>query len=430
MTVVYLSVIRLNWFPMRALFLSALSALSAFSALSAQGLPTTTPASVGLSAEGLARLDSAMNALVNDQKLPGIVVAIARNGKVGHWKAFGSRVVKPADPMEKNDLFRIYSMTKPIVTTGLMILVEEGKVKLEDPVSKYVPEVGKMKVYTAAGLVEPNRPVTVRDLLRHTSGLTYGFFGATHVDSLYVKARPSEQSKNLVEFMTRLGELPLIAQPGTVFNYGFSTDVAGRVIEIASGMSLDKFLAARVTGPLKMPDTSFEVPVDKRSRFTGYYARAGTNWILADSPDSGTYTKAVTLLSGGGGLISSTQDYLRFMQMILNYGELDGVRILQRKTVAEMLRNQLPGEAVPITLTAADPIRTTGFGLGFAVVVDVQNQSLGPVGAAGWGGYANTFFWVDPANNLSAVVMTQFFPFGAHDLDNTFRRLVYGALKP
>ena len=415
---------------MRALTASVLSALSVASALSAQGLPTATPASAGMNADGLARLDSAMGALVKEQKLPGIVVAIARNGRVAHLKAFGSRVTTPADPMEQTDLFRIFSMTKPIVTTGLMILVEEGKVGLDDPVFKYIPEIGKMKVYTAAGLVEPNRPMTVRDLLRHSSGLTYGLFGATHVDSLYSKARPSEQSKDLTEFMTRLSELPLIAQPGTVFNYGFSTDVAGRVIEVASGMTLDKFLAARVTGPLKMPDTFFEVPADKRARFTGYYARAGTNWVLADSPDSGTYTKKVTLLSGGGGLISSTPDYLRFMQMILNYGELDGVRILQRKTVAEMLRNQLPGEAVPINLTRADPIRTTGFGLGFAVVVDVQNQSLGPAGTAGWGGYANTFFFVDPVNNLSAVVMTQFFPFGAHDLDNTFRRLVYGALKP
>lgn len=415
---------------MRALVLFTVSTLSASSAASAQGLPTASPTSVNLSASGLARLDSAMNALVSEQKLPGIVVAIARNGKVAHWKAFGSRVVKPADPMEKNDLFRIYSMTKPIVSTGIMILVEDGKIKLDDPVSKYVPEIGKMKVYTAAGLVEPNRPITVRDLLRHTSGLTYGFFGATHVDSLYVKARPSEQSKDLGEFMTRLSDLPLVAQPGTVFNYGFSTDVAGRVIEVASGMTLDKFLATRITVPLRMPDTSFEIPADKRSRFTGYYARAGSNWVLTDSPDSGTYTRKVTLLSGGGGLISSTQDYLRFMQMILNYGELDGVRILQRKTVAEMLRNQLPGEAVPINLTAADPIRTTGFGLGFAVVVDVQNPSLGPAGTAGWGGYANTFFFVDPLHNLSAVVMTQFFPFGAHDLDNTFRRLVYGAVKP
>ena len=414
---------------MRSLVLSVLSVLSVPSVPSAQGLPTGTPASVNLSAEGLARLDSAMAALVRDQKLPGIVVAIARNGKVAHWKAFGSRVVTPADAMERNDLFRIYSMTKPIVSTGLMILVEEGTVGLEDPVSKYIPEIGKMKVYTAAGLVEPNRPITVRDLLRHTSGLTYGFFGTTHVDSLYLKARLSEKSKDLAEFMTRLAELPLIAQPGTIFNYGFSTDVAGRIIEVASGTTLDKFLAARVTGPLRMPDTFFEVPAEKRSRFTGYYARAGTNWILTDSPDSGTATRPVTLLSGGGGLISSTQDYLRFMQMILNYGELDGVRILQRKTVAEMLRNQLPGEAVPINMTARDPIRTIGFGLGFAVVVDVQNRTLGPAGTAGWGGYANTYFFVDPLNRLSAVVMTQFFPYGAHNLDNLFRRLVYASVR-
>ena len=397
--------------------------------LSAQGLPTTTPAAAGLSAAALTRLDSAMGALVKDQKLPGIVIAVARNGRVAHWKAFGSRVVDPSDAMERTDLFRIYSMTKPIATTGLMILVEEGKVLLDDPVSKYVPEFGAVKVWTASGLVEPNRQITVRDLLRHTSGLTYGLFGTSHVDSLYAKAQPSENAKDLSDLMTRLATLPLIAQPGTVFNYGFSTDVAGRIIEVASGMTLDRFLAARVFEPLKMPDTFFEVPAAKRARFTGYYARAGNRWFMADSPDTGTYTKPVKVLSGGGGLVSSTPDYLRFMQMLLNGGELDGVRILKRKTVAAMLRNQLPGEAVPINLTANDSIRVTGFGLGFAVVVDVENRSLGPAGTAGWGGYANTFFFIDPAEKLSAVVMTQFFPFGAHDLDGTFRRLVYKAVQ-
>lgn len=397
--------------------------------LSAQGLPSTTPAAAGLSPAGLARLDSAMAALVAAQKLPGIVIAVARNGRVAHWKAFGNRVVAPADPMERTDLFRIYSMTKPIVTTGLMILVEEGKVRLEDPVSKYIPEFGGVKVWTPTGLVEPNRPITVRDLLRHTSGLTYGFFGTSHVDSLYLKAQPSEKAKDLADLVSRLAALPLLAQPGTVFNYGFSTDVAGRVIEVVSGMPLDRYLAARVTGPLKMPDTFFEVPAEKRSRFTGYYARPASGWFLADSPDSGTYTKPAKVLSGGGGLVSSTPDYLRFMQMILNGGELDGVRILQRKTVAAMLRNQLPGEAVPINISANDSVRVVGFGLGFAVTVDVENRSMGSVGTGAWGGYANTFFCVDPKEKLSAVVMTQFFPFGAHDLDGTFRRLVYAALK-
>lgn len=399
--------------------------------VSAQGLPTTTPASVGLSTAGLARLDSAMRALVAEKKLPGIVVAVARNGRVAHWKAFGHRIVDPADPMERTDLFRIYSMTKPIASAGLMILVEEGKVRLEDPVSKYVPEFGAVKVWTPAGPVDPDRPMTVRDLLRHTSGLTYGLFGATHVDSLYLKAQPSEQAKDLADLMTRLAALPLVAQPGTRFNYSFSTDVVGRIIEVASGVTLDRFLAGRVFGPLKMPDTFFEVPVEKRARFTGYYARppALNRWFLADSPDTGTYTRPAKVLSGGGGLVSSTPDYVRFMQMLLNGGELDGVRILQRKTVAAMLGNQLPGEAVPISFAANDSIRVVGFGLGFAVVVDAENRSLGSVGNASWGGYANTFFFVSPAEKLSAVIMTQFFPFGVYELEQTFRRLVYAALQ-
>jgi CubicO group peptidase (beta-lactamase class C family) len=310
-----------------------------------------------------------------------------------------------------------------------MILVEEGKVSLDDAVSKYIPEFGGVKVWTAAGLVDPYRPVTVRYLLRHTSGLTYGYFGNSHVDSLYLKARPSEQATNLADLVTRLTALPLLAQPGTVFNYSHSTDVVGRVIEVASGMTLDRFLATRIFEPLKMPDTFFEVPADKRARFTGYYARQANRWFLTDSPDTGTYTRPAKVLSAGGGLISSTPDYVRFMQMVLNGGELDGVRILKRKTIAAMLRNQLPGEAVPINISVNDPIRVVGFGLGFAIVVDVENRSLGPAGTGGWGGYANTYFFVDPVNQLSAVVMTQFFPFGAHGLDGTFRRLVYGAVQ-
>ena len=242
-----------------------------------------------------------MTALVSEKKLPGLVVAIARNGRVAHLKAFGNRVMEPADPMERTDLFRIYSMTKPMVSAGLMILVDEGKVGLDDPVSKYVPEFGAVKVWTPSGPVAPSRPITVRDLLRHTSGLTYGFFGNTPVDSLYLKARPSEQAKDLADPTTRLTVLPLLAEPGTRFNYGFSTDVVGRVIEVVSGMTLDRYMATRVFGPLKMPDTFFEVPADKRSRFTGYYAKQGDRWLLADLPDSGTYTKPAKVLSGGGG---------------------------------------------------------------------------------------------------------------------------------
>ena len=397
--------------------------------LVAQGLPTASPETVGLSSTGLAKLDSVMQSLVTDQKLAGIVVEILRNGKVGHMKAFGARVVDPRDDMKPNDLFRIASMTKPIATTGLMMLVEEGKVGLNDPVSKYIPAFADVKVWTAGGLVAPYRPITVRDLLRHTSGLTYGFFGNTPVDSMYLRARPNETAKDLADLMSRLAALPLVAQPGTVFNYGFSTDVVGRIIEIVSGKSLDRYLEARVLGPLKMKDTFFQVPADKRSRLTGYYTRPQNKWLLFDSPDSGTYTRPPRVLSGGGGLVSSAPDYARFMQMILNGGELDGVRLLSRNTVAAMTRNQLPGEAVPINITANDSVRLTGFGLGFAVVVDVANGSLGPVGTAGWGGYANTFFWVDPANNLAAVIMTQYYPFGAFDLDNAFRRLVYAAVK-
>jgi CubicO group peptidase (beta-lactamase class C family) len=249
---------------------------------------------------------------------------------------------------------------------------------LDDRVERH-PEFGAVKVWTSAGPVEPNRAITVRDLLRHTSGLTYGFFGNTRRFAL--PRPPVGRAKDLADLMPPHGAAADRAAGHPVqLRLQRRRRVPGH--RVASGCPRS-FLATRIFRPLKMPDTFFEVPADKRSRFTGYYAKQGDRWLLADSPDSGTYTKPVKLLSGGGGLISSTPDYLRFMQMVLNEGELDGVRILKRKTVAAMLRNQLPGEAVPISVSANDSIRVLGFGLGFAVVVDIENRSLGPVAPRG-----------------------------------------------
>ncbi len=393
----------------------------------AQPLPAATPGEAGFSAAGLARLDSAMNAYVADGRLPGIVVTVARGGRLVHWKAFGLRQVETGTPMRGDDLFRIYSMTKPVTSVAAMILVEEGRIGLEDPISRYLPAFAEARVWTPAGLVAPRRPITVRDLLRHTSGLTYGYFGQTPVDSLYRAAAPAEQATSLADLVSRLAALPLVAHPGERWNYSFSTDLVGRIVEVVSGQSLDRFFEDRIFKPLGMKDTFFEVPAGKRARFTGYYARQDGRFVLSDSPDSGRYTRSPTVLSGGGGLVSTPVDYLRFTQMLLNGGELDGIRLLQRGTVAAMLRNQLPGELVPISPIGG--IGGSGFGLGFSVVVDAEPGPANDVGRAGWGGYGNTFFFLDPARQLSAAVYTQFFPFAAYPLEADFRRLVYQALR-
>lgn len=413
---------RFTWFRSCAVLVVILAGR-----VESQGLPLAPPGTAGFSAAGLARLDSAMQAYVTSGKLPGLVVAVAKAGRLAHWKAFGLRSVEAKAPMEPNDLFRIYSMTKPITSAAAMILVDEGKIGLDDPVARYLPEFGDVKVWTRDGLVSPRRPMTVRDLLRHTSGLTYGLFAETPVDSLY---RKMGESANLADQTIKLARMPLVGQPGEVWTYSYSTDVVGRIVEVVSGQSLDRFFEERIFAPLKMNDSFFQVPAEKRGRFTGHYARlANGRFLLADSPDSGNFTRAPKVLSGGGGLVSTAADYLRFAQMILNGGELDGVRLLQPGTVTEMLRNQLPGEMVPVLGTLMK-LEGTGFGLGFNVIVNGRDPLRGRNGTASWAGIANTYFFIDPATGVIGLVLTQFSPFGAYAIDTDFRHLVYGALQP
>jgi CubicO group peptidase (beta-lactamase class C family) len=330
--------------------------------------------------------------------------------------------------MERDDLFRLYSMTKPVTTAAMMMLVEAGKVRLEDPVAKYLPVFAGVKVWSPAGPVAPHRAMTIRDLLQHTSGLTYGIFGETPVDSAYRKAGLMEPRWTLTELVDTLAKLPLVGHPGEVWNYGFSSDEAGRIIEVVSGMPLDRFMVDRIFGPLGMKDTYFEVPAAKRSRLTGYYGITAGRPALLDSPDTGSYTRPPMLLSGGGGLVSSAPDYLRFAQMILNGGELDGVRLLRRETVSRMLRNQLPASLIPLRVGEI-VIPGTGFGLGFSVVVDPPDPSIVDRGRAGWAGYANTYFYIDPDRRLIAMVLAQTFPFGVPPIEPDFRRLVYEAVR-
>ena len=394
------------------------------------GLPMGMPGDVGMSSERLARIRPAMQAYVDDGRVAGVMTMVARRGKVVHWETVGMRDLEAGDPLEPDDLFRIYSMTKPVTTVAAMILVEEGEVTLEDAVSKFIPEFADVTVLTDAGdRVAPAGPITVEHLMTHTSGLTYGFFGDTPVDRLYNESGVFFSAVGLDDFVKRVAELPLLANPGQRWNYGVSTDVLGRIVEVVSGQPFDVFVKARILDPLGMEDTGFWVPPEKRSRFTANYNRVDGVLQIADSPTDGQYTQAPAWLSGGGGLTSTASDYIRFAQMLLQDGRLGDVQILASETVRMMRANRLPASLVPIELgTFLSP--AYGFGLGFAVLVD-DDASPEPDndGVFRWAGAANTFFWIDPDTELIGMVWTQINPFAIYDIEREFQTLVYESMR-
>ncbi len=394
------------------------------------GLPLASPDSVGMSADRLARIRPAMQAYVDDRRVAGVMTLAARHGQVVHWDAVGLRDLAAGDPLEPDDIFRIYSMTKPITSVATMMLVEEGKASLDTPVATFIPEFADVEVLAAAGeRVAPDRPLTIAHLLTHTSGLTYGFFGDDPVDRLYSESGFFTRAEGLDEFARLAAELPLLASPGDRWNYSISTDILGRVIEVASGQSLDAFLRERIFEPLEMGDTGFVVPADQRDRFTGHYAVQDGALALVDSPVEGEYTQPPPWLSGGGGLTSTASDYIRFAQMLLQDGQLGETRLLAPETVQMMRANRLPEALVPIELgTYLSP--GYGFGLGFAVVVDAAaSPEPDNEGVFRWAGAANTFFWIDPQAELIGMVWTQINPFAAYDLEREFQTLVYEALE-
>ena len=394
------------------------------------GLPAASPESAGMSAEGLARIGPAVQAYVDDGRVAGIMTMVARRGQVVHWEAAGLRDLGAGDPLEPDDVFRIYSMTKPITTVATMILVEEGAVSLDDPVSTFIPAFAGVTVLTDGGeRVAPDGPITIEHLLTHTSGLTYGFFGDTPVDRLYNQSGFFGLAEGLDDFAQRVAALPLLASPGDRWNYSVSTDVLGRVIEVVSGQPFDAFLKARILDPLGMDDTAFVVAPEKRDRFTANYARPGGALQMIDSPVDGQYTQPPAWLSGGGGLTSTASDYIRFAQMLLQDGQLGDVRILAPETVRMMRANRLPDALVPIQLgTYLSP--AYGFGLGFAVAVDADaSPEPDNDGVFRWAGAANTYFWIDPEAELIGMVWTQINPFAVYDLEREFQTLVYEALE-
>jgi CubicO group peptidase (beta-lactamase class C family) len=403
--------------------------------LSAQGLPTATPASVGVSGERLNRLSSTLQQYVDQGRTAGLVTIVVRQGKVVHLEAFGKRDIEAGAPMQKDTIFRIASMSKAITSLATMILLEEGKLLLNDPVSKFIPSFAKTTVMvpppagavagTPVAVVPAKRPITIRDLLTHTAGIGYG---AGPAESLYKAANVymwyfADKAEPIATTIDRLAALPFDAQPGERYVYGFNTDILGVVVEKASGMSLDEFLKTRVFQPLKMPDTHFYLPVEKRSRLAAVYSMVDGKLVRAPDPGmgQGAYVDGPRQsFSGGAGLLSTASDYARFLQMLVNGGELDGVRVLSPKTVELMTANH--------TGTLFNEGRD-GFSLGFGVIEHLgRSGEPGSVGLFSWGGAYHTDFWGDPKEQVVAVLMEQLLPSGGSDLHDKFRALVYQAI--
>jgi len=387
-------------------------------------LPRATPEDVGLSSAGLARLGRVMQGEVGRGVVPGAVALIARRGQLAYFESFGQRDPASGAPMATDSIFRIYSMTKPIVSVAAMMLWEEGRFLLSDPIAKYLPELGNVRVAVAQGAdigqVDAERPITVQDLLRHTSGLTYEFRGNGPVHKMYNAARIYSRDQTNADQVATLSKLPLLHQPGTKWEYSRSTDVVGRLVEVLSGISLGQFLEQRLFAPLGMTDTAFHVPVPLQARLAEAFAK---------DPETGSGVQLVNVKSppkfesGGGGLVSTAADYARFLQMLLNRGRLDRVRYLSRKTIELMTADHLG------SITGAPDLLLPGygFGLGFAVRLQPGIAHVpGSVGQYFWGGLAGTTFWVDPAEELFAIMMIQ--APGQRDYFRTlFRDLVYAA---
>ena len=392
-------------------------------------LARAAPEDVGMSSNRLERLDDAMQGLVDDGLLAGITTMIARHGKIAHFGTFGHQNIEDGVEMSEDTIFRIYSMTKPITGVALMILYEEGRFRLSDPVHRYIPEFEGLEVAREDGpngqpITEPaHHPMTIRELMAHTAGLSYGIFSESQVDSLYNEANVLDNDSTLKDMIDKLAKIPLRQQPGSMWHYSVAVDVQGYLVEVLSGQRFDEFLNERIFGPLSMNDTAFHVAADKADRFSQVYTHDADGNLIAQEGFGGRrdYLEPPAFLSGGGGLVSTTMDYMRFSQMLLNGGELDGVRILAPSTVRLMHLNHLPRE-----LKEMSP--GTGFGLDFAVVLDPVAADGISKGEYYWGGAAGTWFWIDPREDLVFVGMIQHFGPRRPDVRSLSRRLTYQAI--
>jgi len=399
------------------------------------------PETLGLSAARLARIDEHVRTrYVDTGRIPGAVILVHRHGETAHFSAFGHADVARGTPMREDTIVRIYSMTKPLTTVAFMMLVEQGKVALDDPVHRHIPEWRDLGVY-AGGFMETfrtrrtDRPMLIVDLLRHTAGLTYGFQQNTNVDAAYRQLKIGEIEKHgtLDGMIAALAKLPLEFSPGTAWNYSVATDVIGYLVGRLSGQRFEDYLHEKLLEPLGMVDTGFHVPAGKESRLAACYAfDPKAKMVLQDDPSTSPYLSPPSLVSGGGGLVSTAADYLRFCRMMLNGGTLNGTQYLSPKTIDLMTRNHLPGNqdlpALSRSLFSEAAYNGIGFGLGFSVMMDPARALIpGSVGEYAWGGAASTAFWIDPREELAVVFLTQLLPSAALPIRRELRTLVYSA---
>lgn len=393
-------------------------------------LPTAKPEAVGMSSERLARIAPIMQTYIDNKRVPGVIAAVVRKGKVVHFSMQGSMDVEAGKAMRADAMFRIASMTKPITSIALMMLWEEGRFQLQDPVSKYLPEFENPKVSTtrdASGktgdLVDAVRPMTIRDTLTHTAGLANNYVGNT---AYYQEVMKPVDGENLEAHIKRLATLPLNYQPGTAWEYSGATDVVGRLIEVISGQSLDVYFRERIFKPLRMPDTHFYLNESHAPRLTAQY-KPGQDQTIELDDGAGTSSRWIsgskTLFRGAGGLVSTTSDYLRFQQMMLNGGELNGTRLLAPSTV-RLIADNHTGD-LPLWLAGPG----TGFGLGYAVILD-RGAAATPLseGSFYWGGAFCTLSWIDPAEELIGILMTQVRPYTHINIRQDFQVLVHQAI--
>lgn len=395
----------------------------------------------GFDRERLGRVSALCDRYVNEGKIPGAQVQVAHEGKVALRYTAGKADLASGAALRDDAVFRIFSMTKPITSLALMQLYEQGLVLLEDPVAAYIPEFGGARVWDGGTAAAPRtRPaantMTVRDVLTHTSGLTYGFFHAHPLDALYRDDGLGDfgvADYTLEEGMQRLAAKPLLFEPGTAWNYSMSTDVCGRIVEVVSGQRLDEYFTQHIFGPLGMADTGFAIAPTALDRATSMYMKgpAGDLALVAAAADMAT--EVPKFLSGGGGLLSTTDDYQRFCDMLLGGGVLDGRRVIGRKTLQYMASNHLPHGATLNDLGQATfseaVMEGMGFGLGFSVVQDpAANGAVSSVGEFAWGGAASTAFWIDPVERITAVFMTQFMPSSFYPIRRELKATVYQAL--
>lgn len=406
------------------------------SSVGAQGIPRARPSEVGLGDAELARIAPLLRSWVDSGKVAGITAVITRHGKLAFSSSVGSLDSARARPIAEDAVFRIYSMTKPIVSVAVMQLVERGKLRLQDPVSKFIRSFANVKVYAGGGaatpvLKAPARPVNIADLLTHTAGLTYGLFGETPVDSIYRRTNMMDPAWTIAEMSDSIAKLPLMFEPGSAFNYSLAIDVLGRIVEIVSGATLDRYLASEIFGPLGMRSTAFHATPDMARRATSVFVRGSDGKLVAATPLLATeFTEQGRYLSGGAGLLSTIPDYLRFTQMLLNGGELDGHRVLTRATVDLMMENHVPTSTIPIFAAYPEPPGKNGFGYGGAVRMDADPAMPGSVGTFRWSGYATTFFWIDRKEDLIAMLWTQYIPESdIWAIDGQFQKLVYAAAR-